>query len=354
MSATNAAPHDARPAAPGVAVSASYDAVIVGGGPAGLSAALVLARCRRRIVVLDSGRYRNARAPRLHAYLTRDGTPPGELLELARAEVRGYGVEVRRALVISACPADGGFAVTLDSGERLAARKLLLATGVVDRLPVLEGIDRFYGVTVVHCPYCDAYELRDRPLGVYGHGCAGRDLSLALQSWSADVALFSDGPARLEPADRARLDARGIRVHSGRVRALEGEGDQLETVVLRGRGGEVRVPCRGLFLTTGQVQHSDLARSLGCERTPRGAIRTGRYEQTTVPGVFVVGDASRDPQLAIIAAAEGAKAAFAIHRALPVATPDAARAASTAAATHAPHAQDALRAGTLDHVESDS
>ncbi len=290
-----------------------WDAVIVGGGPAGLSAALVLARCRRRVVVFDSGRYRNAQARAVHAYLTRDGTPPDALRALAREEVQRYGVEVRPATVTAARRLPDHFEVTIDSGEVAVARQLLLATGVVDRLPVIEGLEQFYGVTVVHCPYCDGWELRDRPLGVYGHGRAGLMLGLTLTSWSRDVTVFSDGPARMSSEARARLARHGVQLLTGRIRALEGEGDQLGSVrFVTGAAA----PCRGLFLTTGQVQHSDLAPMLGCLRTPRGAIHTDRFEQTTVRGVFVVGDASRDPQLAIVAAAEGAKAAFAIHAAL--------------------------------------
>lgn len=321
MSGSTIPPHDARPAEPGVGVSEHWEAVVVGGGPAGLSAALVLARCRRRVLVVDSGHYRNARADRLRAYLTRDGTRPDEFLALARAEVERYGVEVRRARVTSACRRGDGFELTLDPSDRVAATKLLLATGVVDRLPALDGIEAFWGTSVVHCPFCDGWELRNRPLGVYGHGRAGLELSLALQTWSPDVTLFTDGPARIDRLGRDQLARYGIHVCTARIARLAGRGAMLEAVVLREPGGERRVACGGLFLTTGQVQHSDLAPMLGCERTPRGAIRTDRLEQSTVPGVFVVGDASRDPQLAIIAAAEGAKAAFAVHHALPVHAP---------------------------------
>lgn len=289
------------------------DVVIVGGGPAGLSAALVLARCRRRIVVFDSGRYRNARAKHLNAYLTRDGTPPSEFLDIARREVAAYGVEVRRVLVTGACTCEGGYEVTLETGERVRAHTLLLATGVADRPPAVEGLEQFYGVTVVHCPYCDGWELRERPIGVYGHGHGGASLALALLNWSDDVTLFTDGYTRVSRADRGQLAARGVRVETARIERLQGTGDQLERIVLvDGRS----VPCRGLFLTTPQVQRSDLAPMLGCTSTPRGAIRTGRFQESSVRGVYVVGDSSQDPQLAIIAAAEGAKAAFAIHTAL--------------------------------------
>jgi len=293
--------------------SGDYDAIVVGGGPAGLSAALVLGRCRRRVIVLDAGRPRNAAASALHGYLSRDGIAPSELLRIGRNELARYGVELRRAEVVDARPLEDGFEVTLFEGARLHGRKLLLATGVVDRVPRIEGIDALYGSTVVHCPYCDGWELRDRPLAVYGRGAAGTTLALALLTWSEDVVLCTDGPTRLRRSDVAALARHGVPVRGERIARLEGHGGQLEHIVF---ANGTRLERSGMFFTTGQVQRSDLPKRLGCALTEQGAFRTYRHEETDVPGVFVVGDASRDPQLVVIAAAEGAKAAFAINRSL--------------------------------------
>ena len=290
-----------------------YDVIIAGGGPAGLSAAEVLGRCRRRVLLCDTGRPRNAASHALHGYLTRDGLPPADFLTLARAEIGRYGVECLEMEVVRAVCADAGFEVTLAGGRTLRSRKLLIATGVVDRIPTIAGIEQFYGLSVFHCPYCDGWEVRDQPLAVYGKGAAGYGLALSLKTWSADVALCTDGGARLSATERAELAAHGIAIRHERIERLEGARGILEKIVFRG-GAEL--PRRAIFFSSGQEQHSRLAETLGCAFTSRGAVRTNRREGTNVPGLYVAGDASRDVQFVVVAAAEGAKAAVAINKAL--------------------------------------
>jgi thioredoxin reductase len=287
-----------------------YDVIIVGAGPAGLSAALMLGRCRRRVLVCDAGQPRNAASRALHGFLTRDGTPPVEFLEMARAELARYDtVEVRRMEVTVAEYCRPSFKATLADGSFEESRKLLLATGVVDRVPEVEGLRPLYGRSVFHCPYCDGWELRDRPLAVYGRGDRGIALSLELTVWSRDVVLCTDGEALAERG-RARLARNGIAVREERVVRLEGTDGELERVVFESGPPLSR---RGLFFTTGQYQHSHLAVTFGCEFDEKGAVRTGRYETTHIPGLYVAGDASRAVQWVVVAAAEGAEAAFAIN-----------------------------------------
>src|SRR5581483_3965259 len=294
-----------------------YDVIIVGGGPAGLSAALILGRCRRRTLIFDDCRYRNAGAPALHGFLTRDGLPPQELLRLGREQLAPYGVAVRNERVRQAAVCEDGFRIMLESGEALVSRKLLLATGVQDRIPSVPGIDELYGRSVFHCPYCDAWEVRDQALGVYGKGPNAAGLALSLKTWSRDVVLCTDGSSRLAPADLERLARHEVGIRTQRIRKLEGRNGVLERIVFD--SGETL--SRGaLFLSTGQTQRSDLAIQLGCKFTRKGAVLTGSLEGTNVPGLYVAGDASRDVQLAIVAAAEGAKAGFAINKALDVQT----------------------------------
>lgn len=300
------------------ATGREVDVVIVGGGPAGLSAALVLGRARRRVILFDHGRYRNAASRHMHGYLSRDGVRPVALLEAGRREALGYGVSIRRdeVLEVSAVTAERGrtgFRVAPARGRTILAKKILLATGVVDRIPPLPGIERFYGVSVHHCPYCDGWEWRDRRLAVYGHGANGAGLAHSLLTWSADVALFTDGPGRLTAAERDELRSRGIEVIRHRVIGLEGSAGRLRRVLLRGRAPVER---DALFFSTGNDQSCDLAVRLGCRLTLKAAIRTNRRERTNVPGVYVAGDASWDVQFVVVAAAEGAKAAVAINREL--------------------------------------
>jgi thioredoxin reductase len=289
-----------------------YDVIIVGAGPAGLSAALILGRCRRRVLVCDSGRPRNAASLAMHGFLTRDGVNPHEFLRLSREQLRQYEtVAIRNCEVTAAtCRTDARFEVTIENEERLTGRKLLIATGVLDNLPGIPGFAELYGASVFHCPYCDGWEVRDEPLAVYGRGERGLGLSLELTGWSRDVVLCSDGPAEIDEAGRARLRRCGIEVREERVLRLDGEGGRLTRVVFDAGEPLAR---RALFFTTGQPQQSALAISLGCEFNDKGTVRTGKYESTHLSGLYVAGDASRAVQWVIVAAAEGAEAAFAIN-----------------------------------------
>lgn len=291
-----------------------WDVVVVGGGPAGLSAALMLGRCRRKVLVVDAGNPRNRHASEAHGYLTRDCIPPLELLRLGREELKRYGVELLSAEVTGASRLDGGgFESVLAGGGRLRSRMLLIATGVVDEIPNIEGLRELYGVSVHHCPYCDGWEERDRPVAVYGRGKSGAGLSLALKTWSQDVVLCTDGPARLTASELRRLHGHGILVRSAEIARLEGTNGRLERIVFRD-GATLRR--EALFFSTGQRQRSPLAEKLGCEFNRKGAVRTNIREATNVPGLYVAGDASKDVQFLVVAAAEGAKAAVAMNQAL--------------------------------------
>jgi thioredoxin reductase len=289
-----------------------YDVIIVGAGPAGLSAALILGRCRRRVLVCDSGRPRNAASHAMHGFLTRDGVNPHEFLRLSREQLRQYEtVAIRNCEVTGAiCRTNARFEVTIENEERLTARKLLIATGVLDNLPGIPGFAELYGASVFHCPYCDGWEVRDEPLAVYGRGERGLGLSLELTGWSRDVVLCSDGAAEIDEAGRARLRRCGIEVREERVLRLDGEDGRLTRIVFDAGEPLAR---RALFFTTGQTQQSALAISLGCEFNDKGTVRTGKYESTHLSGLYVAGDASRAVQWVIVAAAEGAEAAFAIN-----------------------------------------
>lgn len=290
-----------------------YDVVIVGGGPAGLSAALVLGRCRRRVLVCDAGSPRNARARELHGYLTRDGIPPLDLLRAGREELRAYGIQPREAKVTDITGSPEGFAIALADGDRLQARTVLIAGGVTDRLPEIPGLDECYGLSAHHCPYCDGWEERDKCIGVIGDGAAATGLSLALKTWSDRVILCSNGRARLRPAHREQLTQHAIAVHESRIAGIEHDHGLVRYLALA--NGD-RISCDAIFFTTGQRPQCNLPQQLGCALTKRGLVKTDRLGQTRVPGLYVAGDASHDVQFAIVAAAEGAKAAVAINKAL--------------------------------------
>jgi thioredoxin reductase len=291
-----------------------WDAIVVGAGPAGLSAALVLARCARAVLVFDDGRPRNRSSRAVHGFLSRDGTPPGELLRIARAELLTYpGVALRAERVEHARRREGGFEVQA-GGVWHGARKLLLATGVVDQLPDLRGIDALFGTSAFPCPYCDGYELRDRPVAVYGRGERGRDLALSLTGWTRDLVLFTDAdPEPPDAATRDTLARNGIALREEPVEELEGADGRLTAVRL---AGGARIAREALFFNTPSFLRSHLLEELGCSFDEEEGVSTGAYEATSVPGLFAAGNVLRDVQLAIVAAAEGARAAFGMNVAL--------------------------------------
>lgn len=293
--------------------TALYDVLIAGGGPAGLSAALILGRCQRRVLVCDSGEYRNAVAPVMHGFLSRDGIGPAELRKVARQQLRAYEtVEVQETLVEHIASDDSGFAARLASGARIRARRVLLATGIVDELPDVAGLSDLYGKSVWQCPYCDGYELRGRPLGVYGRGKNAVAELRALTRYSDDLILFCNGDPELDEEGEACLARMAVAVRSECVARVEERSDGLAVILASGES----VERAAVFVVTRCRQRSDLAERLGCEVGEDGLIATANNEATGVPGLFVAGDASRSALLAIVAAGEGAAAALAINKEL--------------------------------------
>ena len=293
-------------------VLAMFDVVVVGGGPAGLSAALMLGRCRRRVLLCDLGTPRNRRSSALHGYLTRDGVAPREFNDLGRRELPQYGIEVRGVGVTDARWTDGHYSVSLGDGGEERARYLLIATGVVDDLPGIQGFEECYGRSIFHCPYCDGWECRDRGLAVFGCGQGATGLALGLKTWSNDVVLCTHG-RQCSRASRERLARNNIGIRQEPIARLEHDDGRLTSVVF---GSGDPLSRDAMFFSTGQRPQSDLAIRLGCTLTPRGTVKTGSLSDTNVPRLFVAGDASRDAQFVVIAAAEGVKAAVAINKAL--------------------------------------
>jgi len=289
-----------------------FDVIVVGGGPAGLSAALMLGRCRRRVLICDLGKPRNRRSRALHGYLTRDGIAPPELNELGRRELAAYDIDFRCTGVTGARREVDHFRVALGNGREELARYLLIATGVIDDLPAINGFEACYGQSIFHCPYCDGWECRDQRLAAFGRGREVAGLALGLRTWSTDVLVCTHG-SRLDASNRDRLARNGIAVRTERIVELRHDRGQLAQIVFI--HGEA-VDRDALFFSTGQHPQSPLAIGLGCTLTSRGAVKTGNSCDTNVDRVFVAGDASRDAQFVVVAAAEGVKAAVAINRAL--------------------------------------
>ena len=300
---------------------ARYDAVVVGAGTAGLSAALLLGRSRRRVLVLDGGEPRNAPAAGVHGFFTRDGVGPGELLEIGREQLAPYGgVEYRAERATGVSGSDGSFGVALEGGGTVRARKIVLATGVFDELPATPGFKELWGRGVYHCPYCHGWELRDRPLAVMVRGDGVAERAVLIRNWSRDLVALTDG-SRIGDGARARLDALGVRVREERISRLEGRGDGSEGLSRIVFEDGAPLEREGLFYGPPQRQRSGIAESLGCEVEAMGQDAvfvkadpmTG---ETSVPGVYAAGDAGPPPQSVVVAAASGAGAAAFLNHVL--------------------------------------
>lgn len=302
----------------------AYDAIVVGGSFAGLSAALQLARARRRVLVVDAGRPRNRFSQAAHGFLGQDGTPPSAILETARAQLQAYPTaELRAGEAVQARTGDGEVEVTLASGATLRGRRLVLATGVVDELPDVPGLAERWGRTVLHCPYCHGYEVAGRRLGVLATSARIVHQALLLPDWSNDVTLFTNGAVALDAEQRAALAARGVRVDTRPVDAVVGDAPKLDGVRLR--DGEV-VALDALFTMGRTCMASPLAEQLGCaiDEGPVGpVIRTDERKETTVPGVYAAGDAARASHTVSWAAADGVTAGISAHQSLAVPRPSA-------------------------------
>ena len=289
----------------------TYDAVIVGGGAAGLSAALVLGRARRRVLVVDAGAPRNAPAAHMQGYLSRDGMPPAELLATGRAEIARYGVELVADTVVSleAAEPEGSvepsFRVRLGGGGAVVARRLVVTTGVLDEVPDVPGVRERWGRDLLHCPYCHGWEVRDQPLGVLGSIAGSVAHALLVRQWSDDVVFFAHSYT-LTASERTQLDARGIEVVEGEVARLVVDDDRLTGVALV----DGRIVARSaVFVRPGIVPHPDgLLAGLGCDVDETGFVAVDRTGRTSVAGVWAAGNVA-DPRAQVITAAGGGSAA---------------------------------------------
>jgi len=301
---------------------ADYEAIVIGGSFAGLSAAMQLARARRKILVLDAGKPRNRFATASHGFLGQDGRSPREIMEIARRQLLAYPtVHFHAAEATDAAQEDSAFRVALGDGSEARAGRLVLATGMTDHLPDVPGMQELWGEGVNQCPYCHGYEVADRKLAVFGVGGMSVHHAVMLREWSDDVTLLTHGGDWLTPEDRAQLETRGIQMDMApvvRLIANKHKGDGRELGAVEFRDGR-RVSYGAMFTIPRCSFASPLAERLGCEveQVQFGPmVKTGASKETTVAGVFAAGDAALPMANATLASADGVMAGTAAHRSL--------------------------------------
>jgi thioredoxin reductase len=307
----------------------AHDCIIVGAGPAGLNAALVLGRARRRVLVLDDGAPRNHATREMHGVLGHDGLDPAELRARGRDELARYGVEVVSLEVQDAEVLDGAVRVTC-AGRADLTRTVLLATGMLDELPDIPGFADVWGTSAHTCPYCDGFEHRDERLAVLAAGHRGEHLAILLRQWSDDVVLLANGSHRLAEHQLARVHALGVPVVETRVAGLDGDNGRLRRVRL---GDGQTLDRDALFFFVGWRLRNDVARTLGCELRDDGSIAVDPDQATTVDRVYAAGNCSDPRALVPAAAGSGATAAVAINARLTFEDADKAVTPSSAATT---------------------
>lgn len=309
-------PPQSPPLNPDPEIVESWDTIVVGGGPAGLACALWLARYRRSVCIFDTGEPRNRPAWAVHGFPGLPDPPPLELRARMRQQALDAGAIYRINGVTTVEGEKDAFRVTVENGSVAVARRVVLAYGLRDFLPAVSGIEDFYGHSVYHCPDCDGPSVTGQRVGVIGHNRHAAALALYLLTWASEVTILANGePADLKPITMDTLRRHAIDIVPGRISGLHGEDGRLQEVSLEGSA----IPMAAIFFHLGSEPRCDLADELRCRTDEDGYIDVDAGQQTSTPGIYAAGDIAGHPHLAVTAAAEGVRAALAIHRSL---TPD--------------------------------
>ncbi|WP_132055574.1 NAD(P)/FAD-dependent oxidoreductase [Pseudocnuella soli] len=290
------------------------EVLIIGGSYAGLAAGLTLGRSLRRVAIIDGGEPCNRQTPHSHNFLTNDGKTPADIAKRARAEVLQYPtVSLHIGLVTEVQQRDAGFAVWTQAGDRFFAQKLLFATGIRDEMPDIPGLAECWGISVLHCPYCHGYEVRNEPIGILANGDTAFELCRLINHWSPNLTLFTNGPSSLMPEQQAKMKQHGIAIVEHKVTALRHNNGKIEQVVLE---SAAPVKLTAMFTRFPFHQSTQLPEQLGCTFTEQGFIQVDELQRTSVSGVFAAGDNTTPMRSVAVAVAAGMKAGAAINREL--------------------------------------
>jgi thioredoxin reductase len=286
------------------------DVVIIGGGPAGLNAALVLGRARKTVAVIDAGRPRNAVTREVHGFLTRDGMSPSEFRKIAKEEISAYsGVTFVTDSAVSIVGTDGRFQIETEQGQSFASKKILFTVGMQDLPLAIPGLAEVYGKSAFVCPFCDGWELRDQPIVIINKGTTLMHLAPLLSGWTNRLTVCTNGPDELTDAEREEFKRNQVPLFDSPILQIDSKGGIVQEVILE---DGTTIPCTGIFFKPDLVTGSDLPQMIGCEITEWGGIVVDQFGKTNIPGVFSAGDAASRMHQAIAAASNGAFAAAVI------------------------------------------
>ncbi len=266
----------------------NYDVIIIGGSYSGLAAGMALGRSLRKVLIIDSGKPCNRFTPHSHNFVTQDGKVPGEISALARQQVEAYKtVEFLGGLAVAAEKKDDRFYVTTEANATVVARKLIFATGIRDLLPEVPGVEECWGKSVIHCPYCHGYEVRNERTGILGNGEYAFEFSALISNWTKDLSVYANGPSTLTKDQKEKLDRHNIPVIEDEIERLQHRGGYLEKIIFKNGKS---APVNALYTRPQLVQHCDIPAALGCEMTDDGYIKIDPMQRTTVEGVYACGD----------------------------------------------------------------
>ncbi len=291
-----------------------FEAIIIGGSYAGLSAAMALGRSLRKVLIVDSGNPCNKQTPFSHNFITQDGKTPGEITEAAKAQVLQYGtVNFLSAIAVEGQKTETGFAIKTDAGDTFAAKKLLFATGVADQLPNIEEFAACWGISVLHCPYCHGYEVRHQNIGLLGNGEVGFELCRLLSHWTQKLTLFTNGKSTLTDAQTEKVNSHSIEIVENEIVSFGHSKGHIQNLIFSDHSTK---DVSAVFARVAFKQHCDIPLQMGCELTEQGLLKVDDFHKTSVHGIFAAGDNSILLRAVSVAVAAGTKAGAFLNKEL--------------------------------------
>ncbi len=295
-----------------MSINKTYDIIIVGGSYSGLAAAMALGRALKNVLVIDEGKPCNRQTPFSHNFLTNDGKTPKEISEIAKHQVKNYKtIKFFNGIAINGIKTNNGFDITVNTGETFGAKKLIFATGIKDILPDIEGLATCWGISVLHCPFCHGYEVKDEATGILGNGDIGYDMVKLIYNWTNDLTLFTNGKSTLSTEQKMNLEKHKIKIVEKEVLKLEHNNGYVQNIIFNYK---TISPIKAIYTAVPFEQHCLIPKMLGCEITKEGYIKTDHFQESSINGVFACGDNTTRMRTVANAVAMGTTAGMSLSK----------------------------------------